>query len=330
MDAALVPAKNPGCQVPARRGAEAPPEAMRRAAWMGGLAVILPALALSAPIPFVWQQIFWGPVRWLAHFMPWTTASLLWASGVFLMPALLALPVSWLARRVVRGQDAVHPDQGRAAAAGACMAATLATALVILGKNLVILEIDWIGPQVLAAALGVGILGAGVFSATRTREGRPGRIPALYQGLATCGLTAPLLLLAGLAWGLVALAFPGLSPLALAAALGLGAGSIPALVVALPLLLPVTLAASRLARRVFPDARPGVLRAGVALPSLVALLFLTWPALTHLGALSATNLGILALAWGLGLGTHALAARLALPAREGPRQLEAHAGVADG
>ncbi len=304
------------------------PEDLASAARVGALASVLPAIALSVPIPFLWQEVFWWPIRALAQIMPGAPATFLWATVIFVLPALLAIPVSWVTRKVVASRGRRHPELGKAAAAGACLAATLATLTVIVGKNLVIFEPEWIGLQLMATALGIGVLGARTFGAVRGEKGQKEPVPALYAGLATAGLTGPLLFLGATLWGLAAHLVPALSPVALAKAVGLTGGlarSVGALAVGLVAMAPLTAMAGRASRRFFPAAPTPVLRAGVLLPTLVALSFVTAPLLTGAIPLTAKRFWILVMAWIAGLAAQGLATRVSLPSipRERNQQLGA-------
>jgi hypothetical protein len=297
------------------------PEEVSLAAWKGAWTTALPALALATPIPFLWQKLFWGSVRALRAYMPYSLAKNLMGTLVWFLPALLAVPVGWFVARKIRQEAAFHPSRGRAVAAGACIGATLACTLVIVGKNLVIFEPGWIGLQIMGAALGVGVLGAISFGAAGPNPGEQGKIPALYQGLTTTGLTGPIFFLAAVLWGFLGLAFPGISLKSILLAIGLpsliGSSSIASLLLILPLLTPVAYLSGRLTRYLFPDASPNVLRIGLVLPALVLLSYITFPWLfsAHRSLTLSQAVG-LSVAWVLGLGCHGIAAWLALPSGE--------------
>lgn len=312
-----------GSDLPARRRAAPPPAPATLAAGArtGALWTVFPALALAIPIPLLWQEIFWGPVKLLAPLLGFTLARNLVGAITWFLPALLALPVGALVARRVREEARHHPSRGRAVAAGACIGVTAACTLVIVVKNLVVFEPGWIGLQIMATALAVGVLGARTFAAAAP-EGERGAIPPLYQALTTAGLTGPLFFSAAVLWGFLGLAFPGLSLGALLRASGLaawiGSRSIASLLVVLPLLAPVTALSGRLARRLFPEASPGTLRAGLLLPAMVVLGYTTLPWLLTLDrTLTGTRMAGLLGAWVLGLGMHGVAARLAVPSLTG-------------
>lgn len=323
-------------RLPTVAGTNLPAEdpGLGRAAAKGALLTFLPALALTAPIPFLWQPLFWGAMGILRSVLPHGVATYGLAGLVFFLPALAALPVAWLVGRTVRREGAVDPDRGRAVAAGACMAAAATTAGVIAAKNLLILEPAWIPLQLMASALGVGVLGAFSFRAVPAGQGRrAGTVPALYQGLTAAGLAGPALMAGAALWAAVGAVVPWVSPTGIARMLGLyslAAFDLAVLAVGLAGLSPITALMGKALKRAFPRSDKAAMAAGLlfspAIPALIATGTAVWlgPAF-----LTAKQLGGLGLVWGAVMILHGLAIALGLAGREA-QDPELPAGTAPG
>ncbi len=256
----------------------------RTSAWKGALAAGLPSLLILAPL----REFLTGAAPALAAFLdPFLPGFLLpfaVLSILFLTPALLAFPVAVASAISVRREGRRDRELGMAAAAGAGMgSATLAVGAVLFecfraGEPLLIPI--WLG----AAALGVGVVGAGAFAAVPGSKGkRIENAPGLYHGLLAAGLGGPALLVGGGFWATAAYLVPELSPWWLASLAFSGSlASAVATSITLLGLAPVTYVLARTLRRRFPGAPAKALLAGLVFPPLVPFLALLGVLAMHL------------------------------------------------
>lgn len=236
--------------------------------------------------------------------------------GLFLIPSLLVLPLSWLTAEMVSRASLEGDDAAQSAAAGAVVAATLGAAfgLVVMAPTL-----GGAGAArcLLALALALGTLGFRTFRAVPDRGAARG-LPPVTATLLSAGMLFPTLVALCAAWsGLAALA-PALGPLA-------WIGPVPEVVAPLlvscimvAILGPVSRVIAAAIQTAFPGTSRASLVAGCVLGAGLPLVGAAVPALAALPA-SGASMALLALTCLLASSTHAAQAARA----EGPRALPA-------
>lgn len=241
----------------------------RRAAWTGAFVAGVPALAvlataragLNAALPTLGEAF--------AALVPTPLLPFALGSFLFLLPALLALPAGAAGAMVARKKGQRDRDLGLAAAAGAGMGTTALTAGALLFEGLAHGEMLLLPIWALAAALGVGVVGAASFAAV-PRDRSSEAPPSLYAGLVSAGLGAPALLAGGGVWAAIAWMFPFLSPWALAKLAFSGSvASAVATAIAVAGVAPISFLTARAMRRTSPKAHGGALAAGLLAPTVV-------------------------------------------------------------
>lgn len=294
--------------VPAKRRPREVSETALQSSLRRGVAVAgLFTLAGIGHVPLWIRFAFWDAVRLVRSLFPVGVGEFLLLTGLYLAP-LLGVALLFLVTRptLTKAAQRSH-DEGRAAAAGACLGmlgAALAT--ITLGHV-------WVGQpntleiasQVVAALFGVGVYGAMAFRTVQLAapDAAPQALPPIYDVFRAAGFSGPAYLAGGVVWSTLAWLVPGLSPLALVAPLaywlgapfGMVAGAVAVLSVA-----PIAGAMAWGLRRALPEAPRGAVLAGVLLPLGVPLVGITSAYVTG-------GLGVgTGLAWMAGLGTVAL------------------------
>lgn len=262
-----------GDRTPARQG----PDSLPAAACKGALAAGLPALAITSMVPILFEGLFPAVFHTLRDHLP-LIAPYLSLGILFLTPAALAIPVAHLSRRMVRRLARRERDQGLAAAAGAGLASVAVTFGAILAHAGSVGQIAMMAPMFTAAALAVGVVGAGSFAAVPAEssrdEGSAPPVPSLYYGLMAAGIGGPALLAGGGLWTMLAWLMPFLSPKILDGFLVSPLAEMATVSIALAGLAPVSYLLARGLKRTFRKASPKALAAGLLFPPLVPLVVL--------------------------------------------------------
>jgi len=294
-------------------------EALPGSARAGAGRAALATLGLVGHVP-----LWLGPVfAWAALTFRQVLAPGVAEFSLLTLTYLAPLLAGWLAflatKPVLQREAKKSADRGRAAAAGASLAMTGTVLAVITAGHVYVGNPTFleIGSQLLATALGVGYFGAWSFEAVAEArpEGDASRdVPALYQGFAAAGLSGPLLLAGGVAWGALSAVLGVISPWFLAKVLGGMVGPVPAFLlvsgIAVAGVAPLTYFAAKGMRRRFPRGKKAAIGMGLLLPPLLPLAAFAWRFFTGFGQHASpeawwATLFTVPLLFGMAAGLHA-------------------------
>jgi hypothetical protein len=217
-------------QVASRRGATPATQVPERALVVAARGAALPAgiatFFLSAHAPF-WVPRFMNTVAIPAArtLLPAGVGRPLLLGFLLAAPFLGALMIYAAVRSSIRRSARCSVAEGRAAAAGACMAtAAVGVSVILVDQLLVFTSLSNFGAELVGAFLGLGMVGAFLFAEVRRASGEGG-FPALYAPLAAAGVAAPLLCWIWAAAVAMGISLPPFGPLWIASAVvlaGLG------------------------------------------------------------------------------------------------------------
>lgn len=254
-----------------------------------------------------------GSYMLLASVVPLLTHPLALLVGSIAAPALMSLPVAFVASRLARQARRSSPEEGAAIAAGAGFAAAALAAAPFLFLPESLAGAGMLSPIALGAAFGVGLVGASGFSELSSRGPWYRRdIPPLYVALVSSGLAAThLLFWSSLTWLGLSLFFPAFLLELARAHPGGGFALMASTSLVLGMLAPVSFASSRVLARHRRRISQGLLATAVAAPLAVPLSI----ALAGAWFLHSLGMAPFARSWlsvGLGLGLGSLPHLLAI------------------
>ena len=273
---------SPSPNVPARRPKEVPEVALQSSLRRGVAVAGLFTLAGIGHVPLWIRFAFWDSVRLVRAIFPAGVGEFMLLTALYTAP-LLGVALLYLATRPTLTNAARRShDEGRAAAAGACLG-MLGAAVATIGLGHL-----WVGApntleiasQLVATFFGVGVYGAMAFRTVQLAapDAEPKPLPAIYDVFRAAGFSGPAYLAGGVIWSTIAWLIPGLTPLALVAPIAYGMGAPFGIVAGALAVLSVAPVAGAMAwglRRALPQANRKALLGGVLLPLGVPLVGFT-------------------------------------------------------